>query len=187
MCRHREFTCLFNQTKQIMKRNLFYSGVAAMLIAFAALNVHAQADPASESMEAVRTQIEKYNTKMAEAMVKGDYTSSLSMYAEDAYSLPSYSPMVHGKESIRKSSEEMAASPMKIKSFKTDIEEIIHGGDLVVEIGTYDISMETEGSPDPMNDHGKYVTVWEKQDDGSLKIKVETWNSDTNPFGDEGM
>jgi ketosteroid isomerase-like protein len=33
-----------------------------------------------------------------------------------------------------------------------------------------------------MEDHGKYLTVWEKQKDGSLKVKVETWNSDVDPM-----
>ncbi len=33
----------------------------------------------------------------------------------------------------------------------------------------------------PWNDHGKYMTIWEMQDDGSLKVKVETWNTDVNP------
>ena len=34
----------------------------------------------------------------------------------------------------------------------------------------------------PMEDHGKYLTIWEKQKDGSLKVKVETWNSDVDPM-----
>jgi ketosteroid isomerase-like protein len=33
-----------------------------------------------------------------------------------------------------------------------------------------------------MEDTGKYLTLWEKQADGSLKIKVETWNTDKNPM-----
>jgi hypothetical protein len=31
-------------------------------------------------------------------------------------------------------------------------------------------------------DQGKYITIWEEQPDGSMKIKVETWNTDTNPW-----
>ena len=31
-------------------------------------------------------------------------------------------------------------------------------------------------------DNGKYVTVYEIQKDGSLKVKIETWNTDTNPW-----
>jgi hypothetical protein len=43
-------------------------------------------------------------------------------------------------------------------------------------------TLEKKCMPGPMEDHGKYVTVWEKQKGGALKIKVETWNSDINPW-----
>jgi hypothetical protein len=36
------------------------------------------------------------------------------------------------------------------------------------------------GMDKPMDDHGKYLTVWEKQKDGSLKVKIEIWNSDVD-------
>ena len=32
-----------------------------------------------------------------------------------------------------------------------------------------------------MTDHGKYMNVWQKQSDGSWKLKADTWNSDVNP------
>jgi hypothetical protein len=38
------------------------------------------------------------------------------------------------------------------------------------------------GMEKPMDDRGKYLTIWEKQKDGSLKVKIETWNSDINPM-----
>jgi hypothetical protein len=31
-------------------------------------------------------------------------------------------------------------------------------------------------------DNGKYITIWEIQKDGTPKIKVETWNTDNNPW-----
>ena len=33
-----------------------------------------------------------------------------------------------------------------------------------------------------INDHGKYLIVWQKQTDGSWKIKVDTFNSDVDPM-----
>jgi ketosteroid isomerase-like protein len=53
---------------------------------------------------------------------------------------------------------------------------------LITEIVTYKISGSMPGMDKPMDDNGKYVTIWEKQKDGSLKIKVETWNSDVDPM-----
>jgi hypothetical protein len=33
-----------------------------------------------------------------------------------------------------------------------------------------------------MKDNGKYLTLFEIQQDGSLLIKVDTWNTDLNPW-----
>ena len=33
-----------------------------------------------------------------------------------------------------------------------------------------------------MQDHGKYLNIWQKESDGTLKIKVNSWNSDINPM-----
>jgi ketosteroid isomerase-like protein len=33
-----------------------------------------------------------------------------------------------------------------------------------------------------MKDHGKYLNVWQKQSDGSWKLRADTWNSDVNPM-----
>jgi len=42
--------------------------------------------------------------------------------------------------------------------------------------------MSMPGMDKPMDDQGKYLTIWEKQKDGSMKVKVETWNSDADPM-----
>lgn len=55
-------------------------------------------------------------------------------------------------------------------------------GNLITEIGSYKINMSMPGMDKPMDDHGKYLTIWEKQKDGSLKVKIETWNSDLDPM-----
>ena len=34
----------------------------------------------------------------------------------------------------------------------------------------------------PITDEGKYLTIYERDAEGKLKIKVETWNSDHDPM-----
>ncbi|MDP2365317.1 MAG: hypothetical protein Q8M94_16305 [Ignavibacteria bacterium] len=58
---------------------------------------------------------------------------------------------------------------------------MIVAGNLAIEIGNYDMKMSGLGMPE-WADNGKYITIWEEQKDGSMKIKVETWNTDTNPW-----
>jgi ketosteroid isomerase-like protein len=41
----------------------------------------------------------------------------------------------------------------------------------------------TVGNPaKTTSDHGKYLTIYQKQKDGSWKIKADMWNTDLNPF-----
>ncbi|HET6555836.1 MAG TPA: nuclear transport factor 2 family protein [Prolixibacteraceae bacterium] len=128
-----------------------------------------------------KDQIEQRNKQMVEYMLKGDTEKTMDLYTEDAISLPSYEPMHQGIAEIREASKRMTESGWKFESFEPNIVKIIPMGDLVAEIGTYNVSMAMEGSNKPMKDKGKYLTIWEKQDDGTLKIKVETWNSDVDP------
>jgi hypothetical protein len=51
-------------------------------------------------------------------------------------------------------------------------------GDLIYEVGKYGMSTIIPGLSHPYADHGKYLSIWEKQDDGSLKVKMLIWNTD---------
>jgi ketosteroid isomerase-like protein len=80
----------------------------------------------------------------------------------------------------------MVKSGIKFTSYEPTILKILVNGNMITEIGTYKITMTMPGMDKPMDDHGKYLTIWEKQNDGSLKIKVETWNSDVMPVSMTG-
>ena len=159
-----------------MKKSIL---IPLFLVAFIVMPaIHTQC----QSLKEIQSKIEKLNAEMTSAMVNGDYEKSLSFYADDAISLPNYQPMMVGMEAISMSNEGMANSGVKINSFNVSIKKIIMDGDLIVEIGTYNMSMEIPSMEGPINDIGKYMTVWEKQKDGSLKVKAETWNTDSNPW-----
>jgi len=136
----------------------------------------------SQSEAEYKSKIEAMNKEMVKDMLAGNTAKILANYTEDAISLPSYQPIAMGLAAIKKSSEEMAKSGVKFTSFTPTIVKVIVNGNHITEIGTYKISMTTPAAPTPIEDHGKYLTVWEKQKDGSLKVKVETWNSDVDPM-----
>jgi len=136
----------------------------------------------SQSDSEYKAKIEALNKEMAKNMLAGNTEKLMSIYTPDAISLPSYQPMLEGIAAIRKSSDEMAKTGVKITSFVPTTLKVLSGGNLVTEIGTYKMSMTMPDVSAPIEDHGKYLTVWEKQKDGSLKVKVETWNSDVDPM-----
>ena len=36
-------------------------------------------------------------------------------------------------------------------------------------------------STEPVTDNGKYLDIWQKQADGSWKVKADIWNSNLTP------
>lgn len=132
--------------------------------------------------EDLMKEVEALGDALAEAMLADDVETMLGMYAEDAISLPNYGPRMQGKEAFREHHAQMAAAGMKIDSFTSDPADVWECGSQVIEIGSFTISLSMPGMPGPMEDKGKYMTVYVREDDGSLKIKAETWNTDMNPM-----
>jgi ketosteroid isomerase-like protein len=159
-----------------MKRTSLISACLLVVVLFTANTAFTQTNAE------YKAKIEKINKTMTKDMLSGNTESCMALYTSDAISLPSYEPMREGIDAIRKSGEDMKKAGMKFNSFEPTTLKVLVNGNWITEIGTYKISMSIPGMEKPMDDHGKYLTVWEKQKDGSLKIKIETWNTDVNPM-----
>ncbi|MHC1775139.1 MAG: DUF4440 domain-containing protein [Lentimicrobium sp.] len=158
-----------------MKNILSKTALWCTVFLISALSVVAQSDAE------LKTKIEKLNAEMAKAMVSGDMDMNLSFYAADVVSLPNYDKILSGIDALKKSNEEMKKAGWSVTSFKANTISVTSSGNSVTEIGTFEISFAIKGSDQPMKDVGKYLTIWEKQKDGSLKIKTEIWNTDKYP------
>lgn len=134
-----------------------------------------------QSHNELASQIEKLNKIYAESMINNDTKTMMSLYTNDVVSLPSYQPMIRGLETLKSLSQQAENSEWKTTSFDMKTTDIIPAGDFVIEIGNYKMTMAGPGVPD-WSDEGKYVTVWQKQSNGDLKIKIEMWNTDLNPW-----
>jgi ketosteroid isomerase-like protein len=135
----------------------------------------------AEDWNKVKKDIEEINNKLEAGIVAGDINQMTAFYTDDAVSLPSFEPALRGISEIKKKSQENLKTGYKITSADFKTTDVIGSGDLAVEVGEWNMTMLMPGSVDPMNDTGKYVTVWQKQADNSWKIKVETWNTNSNP------
>ncbi len=169
------YRILQNLKTLIMKRTFIsaLTMVAFLLMANIAL---------SQSNADYKAKIETLNKEMSKNMLAGDREKVLNLYTDDAVSMPSYHPMADGIAAIRKASDEMAQSGVKYTSNLRVTLKVIPSGNLITEIGTYKVTLTMPNMDKPIADQGKYVTIWEKQKDGSLKVKVETWNSDVYPM-----
>lgn len=136
----------------------------------------------SQTKDELIKKIESLNKEFSKAVLANDFDGQLKFYTEDAYLLPNYEKMMIGKKEMRLANEKVKQAPPKMLSFNLYTKDITQSGKFIVEIGTFDLSLIMPDDPEPINDEGKYVVVWEKQDDGSLKIKVDIWNTDLNPW-----
>lgn len=157
-----------------------YSGKKLFSILFAFIFISSLVY-AQDTVE-LKKKVQAMNDEVAKMMVANDAAGMWANYSADVISMPSYEPMLKGLTACKESYKQMMESGMKMTAFKSVVTDVIDAGNYVVDIGTYEISMTIPGMDMPWDDHGKYMTIWEKQDDGSLKVKVETWNTDVNPW-----
>ena len=149
-----------------------------IVFVFSAMNLLAQNNDWSE----MRSNFDKMNDKFGKALLDGDYNTIASFYTDDAISLPSYESMWRGKNAILEGNKKDFESGIKYHSFNAKTTDVFGSGDITYEIGTYELTLTVPNMTTEIKDHGKYLNVWQKQSDGSLKLKADTWNSDVNPM-----
>jgi len=113
----------------------------------------------------------------SKAAASKDLDKTVSYYSADANVLPANAPIATTKEAIRKTWQDLFASPGAVISWKATKVEVAKSGDLGFVSGTYELTMN-DASGKAINDKGKYVEVWEKKADGKWKCGTDIWNSD---------
>lgn len=135
------------------------------------------------TIEQIKEKITEHNNKVIELSLNGEFKGSKpELYTEKPYSLPSYQPMQIGVQTILNATKQLQKMlPMGVEYYKLETVEIFFSGNLVVEIGTYEMTVKVPHVQEPMSDKGKYMNVFEITESGDLRIKAETWNTDTPP------
>jgi ketosteroid isomerase-like protein len=157
----------------MLGRSLMKLGKAAllaMIVLGAALYGSAQNHKAAE---AIKTADQQWLAVFAAK----DLDKSVAFCAEDGAVLAPNSPIAQGHEAIRSSFAGFFKLPGLKISWVTDKVEASKSGDLGYSSGTYEMSFK-DPSGKTVSDHGKYVTVWKKQSDGSWKVVRDIFNSD---------
>jgi ketosteroid isomerase-like protein len=86
-------------------------------------------------------------------------------------------PIATGPEAIRTVFTGFWSLPNMTLHWTPTKVEAGRSGDLGYSMGTYELTFN-DPKGKPMTDHGKYVTVWRKQADGSWKVVADVFNSD---------
>jgi ketosteroid isomerase-like protein len=147
-----------------------------MSVCFALLSfILPGASPAADTK--IEQAVRDLDTQWSAAAGAKDLDKTVSFYSADAIVMPPNASAAVTKEAIRKIWQDLLAGPGLVISWKATKVEVAKSGDISFVSGTYELTMN-DASGKPVNDHGKYVEVWEKQSDGNWKCGADIWNSD---------
>lgn len=117
-------------------------------------------------MVAIRDELDAINAGFGESFAAQDAERLAGFYADDARLLFAGQPIIRGRAAVDATLRDMVAGGPVSLRFETD--EVIDDGPLVVDIGRI-ISPSGQS---------KYVVVYRRQADGSLRIIVDAASSD---------
>jgi uncharacterized protein (TIGR02246 family) len=126
-------------------------------------------------ISAINNNIEQYTSSMN----AGDLDGWISLWADDAIQLAPDAPAVIGKEQIRAKYENIF--PLFTFNMTIANEEVKISGDLAVSHGNYTVSMTPKAGGETIVIDGKYLSIEERQADGSWKIIRSCFNNNTPP------
>jgi uncharacterized protein (TIGR02246 family) len=119
-----------------------------------------------------RQAIEKLNAEFVDAYNRGDIAEIATGYTEDSAVLAPNQPTVRGRQAIETLFKGMIEEIGGTASIETV--DLADSGDLAYQWATYSL----EGGEE--SDAGKFVEIYNRQADGSWKIRLTIFNSD-NP------
>ena len=131
-----------------------------------------------EDVASVRQAIETGHQQIANAFKAGDAAAAAAVYAPDAMVMGPNEPALRGAaigEGLKGMFQQVSFPSITLVT-----SDVTVSGDYAFEHGTYDWTVQPKAAGAPaMPDKGKYLTVWQKQADGSWKLFRDIWNTDT--------
>ncbi len=132
------------------------------------------------TQENLKAEVERLGNRAEQAFLAGDIDTMLEYYDENIVSMPHGHPMIRGKHNLKLQTQAIIASPITFQSLTSTTQDVQDAGQYVYEIGTFTQTITLPPNPDPQTSDGKYLTIWKRRPDGSLKIAVEMYNT-TSP------
>ena len=123
----------------------------------------------------IRGEIEAFDEAYEKAVANQDAAAIAGLYSQDAFFLAPNAPLAKGFDAIRGVIQgliDAGAQSLELETIALD-----EHSDLIVEVGRYTLGVQPPGAA-PMTDVGKYLQVFKRQGDGSLRITYDCFNSD---------
>ena len=118
--------------------------------------------------------ISAINDTFGKAVANQDAAAIVALYTADAVLLAPGMPVAQGPEAIQAVFQGFVDAGAE--SLSLDTTSFEEQGDAVIQVGRYTLGLRIEGTE--VTDVGKYLVVFVRQADGSLRFKYDAFNSD---------
>ena len=153
------------------------------LIALAAkynIDIHGplpeQPDGTGNEVKSDREVIETVRETHVAALNARDAAAWAGVFTEDAVQMPPNAPANVGKANITSWAEGFLRAFRA--EFSLSVTELQVAGDRAFESGAYSIALTPDGDSRPIEDVGKYITVYQRLPAGAWAVARDIWNSD---------
>ena len=126
-----------------------------------------------------RDDVRNLKARFAKAVAERDVKALVDCYEADGIVLAPNNPMVRGSSALGGLFQKDIIDA-GVKAIEFDTTDLVEDGSLVIEAGRNVVHVEL---PDggSIADPGKYLVVYRRQADGSLKLVFDSFSSDSTP------
>src|SRR5947209_67979 len=125
--------------------------------------------------------IDRVREAHVDALNHGDVDAWAGVFSEDVVQMPPNAPANVGRAAIRAWSHAFM-DPFRAE-FALQVDEVQRVGDWAFERGAYRIRVTPKAGGEGFQDAGKYITIYQKQANGTWLMARDIWNSDNPPPG----
>ena len=113
------------------------------------------------------------------ALNAGDAGAWVALFTDDGVQMPPNAPANVGRSTIGSWSK--GFMDLFRLEFALAVDEVRVLGEWAFERGTYTISLNPKAGGPPMQDMGKYITVYQRKPGDSWRMARDIWNSSNPP------
>ena len=123
-----------------------------------------------------RQAIDRGHEQFVAAMRAGDASALAVLLAEDVQFDPPHEASRKGKQNVTSWAQELFAA-VKTQRVSTSGREVVLNGDYAIERGEVVWAVTPAAGGATSEERGRFLAIWQRQSDGSWKVKHDIWNS----------
>ncbi len=153
----------------------------ALVVSVVAFSAFGCAPATDDTSEADRQMINEMRERETAAFSSGDLDVIMAIVTDDAVVMPPNEPRLQGHDAMREWLEGMYEQVSVQVQYTSS--NLTLAGDWAFEEVAFTLTTTPVAGGEPVQETGKGFHVYARQPDGSWRIALDIWNTDTPPAG----